>query len=800
MENAKTLLEALQEIRDPLTFWAFLSVVALFALYAFLRSTKFHGIWSSTLGSLLSAAQAFRLAKYFLLGAFILLILIVIAAATAPLILQKLRVETKKIEASVLSNKESIATRELFERALNTFREEKNYRQAREDFRSVRRRVTTDHSRDVVDGLITASFYGEGRHREGLSYICELYRVRPLDSIRYRFDIHAHIRRIAIEDGFNVAEDVAVEFATQCGRTDFSPVWAGIPLAKMEYLKKGATVFEEYFNLSWRDVEYLQGIIENYPIDAFLDHAHYFMLQFDKVIGTDSTIEDMAILAAVQLDPRIKLGYGPDYEEKYYKEALRRIFLMKYYIDKFPDSGRSGDVKSHLISMLLRSGSLSEGLDSALSDGRNVEQHIPDIIHGLRSSVKRFGLHETLQMSIKYGFFPIFLSHVHDGDLDVHAESVEHGFSEWYRVSGERSYMERHFDDIWDFFEFSDLRTVFSSFQSFGLIYAIEAKIDFLWKRYLDNVGFELLHTGDIQGALEEYKSQKMAIAKFGLSIPKLLIDRIYYLDGIIIADMQSDSEVHLEAAIRLRDMGAESLAVQRFEAIANDFEDPMVAQKALYLQGATLRRMKEYAAAKEVFGRLWSRFPDGHLADDSLAELGWYYLMVEFERDAAHEYFNRVLELYPGRNATDNALNWLGWSNLKAKNYSEALTYYLKLVETYTTSRLGARAKRTIEILEKVILTRRTELQLKDVVVSGNFVMFVMGEGLPFRFGDRIVEIDGYSVVDGRTLRVAIGSVREGYVDVTILRGVSRDRFRFRVPVEMVEVYDEYARVRRSM
>ena len=416
-----------------------------------------------------------------------------------------------------------------------------------------------------------------------------------------------------------MAEDTAVGFATNCKRPDFSPVWAGIPLAKMEYLKEGRTVFEEHYSLSQKDVHYLQNIIKHYPIDEFLDHAYYFLHDFEKVVGTDSIIGDVALLAAIQREDR-RVGrnnwdFGKEFEEPFSK----RFFLLKKFVDEYPHSSRYGAVRSDLISTLLVSGFLSEGLEVAFQDRDGVRRHVRDIVRGFAPSINRFGLDETLRVAKKYDFQAILLSHVHDDDLDEHVESAEHADADWPIVSEEHWYLSRNFDDIWGFLEGFDLRTALESFKSSGLIYTIGPKIDILWERYLEGRGVEILLSGDVRGALSEYIDQKSVMEEFGFAVPERLSENIDFLEGVAGAEAQNSDEIHLVGAIALRDFGATSVAVQRFESIASTSHDAVVAQKALYLAGATLRRMEQYRSAKDMFERLWLEFPSGHLADDAL-------------------------------------------------------------------------------------------------------------------------------------------------------------------------------------
>ena len=750
MEMVRALLEGLQDIEGPLTFWAFLSVVGLAALYFFLQSSKFHRLWSELLGRILLAEQAFRLVKYFLIGVFLLLVLIVIMAASAPLILEKMKIEPEVVQALTLASNETQESRKIFQDAMRVFKEDKDYRKSLELFRDVRAKLNSEKSRETVDGLITASYYGSGRHREGLYEICNLYKSRPQTSIRYRFDIHAHTRKIALRDGYYAAEGIATKFKTTCGRKDFSPVWAGIPLAKMEYLRHGSTVFEESFSLSNKDEEYLRKIIKHYPDDAFLDHAHYFLFQFDNVIGTNSIIEDVSIIASAQSKRN-----RPSAHQQY-------ISLLRRYLEKFPQSDRYSRIEYELTSSLLASGFLSAGLVLASRQERGVDQYISQISNGFTESVRKFGLPESLTLVKEYGVSGIF--------------------SSAWDESG-----------VWGFLSFHELRTVLDAFESVGFIHLLRPQFDDLWTKYCDVRGIQLIHSSGFRAALDLYTGQKSALSASDILVPALLETRVLDSRGLIRSNETNSSQASIKAAIYLRNFGAESLALDRFKAIADDYGNPAEAQKAMYLGGAMLRRMGDYKEARDFFYRLWESYPHSPLADDALAEVGWYHLIIRRDIDKAHNYFNEVLKTYSDSNAADNSLNWIAWSSLREGNYLEALERYVKLSTTYAGTRLGERGKKAIERLRTVVGSARIEQRLAAIRVDGNRIVGVDPGDTAVLYGDIITEVNGYSVTDESTLQSALSSVTEDTTKVKIVRGTNELELTFLFPVEEVTVYDPY-------
>ena len=59
-----------------------------------------------------------------------------------------------------------------------------------------------------IEGLTTASYFGSGRHLQGLRFICQQYKFRAHWSFRFRHAIHAHLRALTQKFGHDYARDV----------------------------------------------------------------------------------------------------------------------------------------------------------------------------------------------------------------------------------------------------------------------------------------------------------------------------------------------------------------------------------------------------------------------------------------------------------------------------------------------------------------------------------------------------------------------------------------------------------------
>ena len=419
-------------------------------------------------------------------------------------------------------------------------------------------------------------------------------------------------------------------------------------------------------------------------------------------------------------------------------------------------------------------GRLEEGLELASTREGNVAQYVHEIKHGFTSSIGRIGLDMSLQLLKTFDLQVAVLARSHNSQ-SAHVRS------------------DNHFHAVWNFLSFYEPRSALVSLRAANLLEIIQHEFDYLWKRFLDDRGLKWISAGNFEKAFEEYRGHKLAFEAVNIPIPELLHQRLANLEWVLIAEGEGDAQALLEVAIFLRDVGAREGALERFEAVSNNAGNPIVAQKALYLGAAMLRRMDDYAAAKSVFSQLWKKYPEGQLADDALAEIGWYHLIVRREREKAHEYFNKVVELYPERNAADNALNWIAWSNLVAGDYASAFNNYMKLTVDYGASRLGRRAVKTAQKLKELLKSVRTVKRVAGIRVFENMVYGVDSRDSDFERGDRIIKLNGYSVTDRYSLKRALDSVSTKYTDVVVLRGSLDLRLTLRALVEEAEVYDRY-------
>ena len=140
-----------------------------------------------------------------------------------------------------------------------------------------------EQDRDKLFALYNASNYAIGAHEEGLSAICREIQRGRRKAIAFLFDVHAHARKIALERGYSAAARVLGQHRRDCRSDVFSDVWTAIPLAKMEYLRRGIHVMDEGYVLPAKDKIILKRIAQQSTQDAYIEYAWYFLHAFDRV-------------------------------------------------------------------------------------------------------------------------------------------------------------------------------------------------------------------------------------------------------------------------------------------------------------------------------------------------------------------------------------------------------------------------------------------------------------------------------------------------------------------------------------
>ncbi len=309
------LLGLVAKISRDYAFSAFVVALMMLLFYLIVTNKGLIRITDRALNKKLSGTLLYRVLRLGILLTFCFSALVVILAFITPVI-------WKSTQNRAL---------ELVLKAEGTF--------ARKDFENARKMyerslVLTDPDTpdaDEIRGMISATYYENGLHIEGLEFICDQYRYKPTFDRSFLFNVHAHIRKISVTKGYAEAERIAKAMREKCDRPDFSEFWSHIPFGMMESLRVGTLRTEHDWVISPESQDRLTFLLDSkYTSDAntktdFYDNALYFLGRFDELIAhfPESPIRDMALLDA----SRFSVG-------------TRRIEYLRQFVKDYPKSLR----------------------------------------------------------------------------------------------------------------------------------------------------------------------------------------------------------------------------------------------------------------------------------------------------------------------------------------------------------------------------------------------------------------------------------------------------------------------------
>jgi outer membrane protein assembly factor BamD (BamD/ComL family) len=310
---------------------AFAVALLMVIFYGIVTNGKLIAVADRVLNKSLEATNLYKFIKLGIISVFAFSMTVVILAFVSPMI-------TKEIDNRTLK---------ILQEGRNDF-DHKDFSGARSKFKKYSALTSADDpNEDEVAGLITATFYAEKLHEEGLEFICENYRLRTKDDMRHMFAAHAHIRAIAISLGGKKAEEVAGRFRSQCKRIDFSKYWAHIPFGMMESLRTGRLRTEHGWEIEAESKARLKELLldeqrraatANVPL---ADYVLYFLDDFDYIIDNfkESRIRDSALFDAAK-----------------FSKGQKRIGYLVRLIEEYPRYPRIDDALAMVANELAISG------------------------------------------------------------------------------------------------------------------------------------------------------------------------------------------------------------------------------------------------------------------------------------------------------------------------------------------------------------------------------------------------------------------------------------------------------------
>ena len=198
--------------------------------------------------------------------------------------------------------------------------------------------------------------------------------------------------------------------------------------------------------------------------------------------------------------------------------------------------------------------------------------------------------------------------------------------------------------------------------------------------------------------------------------------------------------------------------------------------QKCTYLKSTTYKRLGKYSNQVKTLEKFIRQYPDSHLVDDALADIGVYYLTIRHEPDIANDYFMRVYNEYPDDNAADNALDWMRKYYEGQNEYKKALVYATIIAKKYYGNRISYGLESSLRtfyqsvygIIRHETLSGVVDLNDSNGVV--NVKVSTNNKENMILSGDKILSIGGIEIRDTETYKFVLSNIYKRKDVVTIV------------------------------
>lgn len=330
------LLSLLPKVPSEYALPAFCISLLTIAAYRTMTNKRVLALMDRSLNTRLKEHNLYKFIRLFIILIFVFCFATMIMAFASPLL-------------GKFAQNKGLA---LFIQATSEFKN-KNYTEARIGFSKSLELDPDQPNADQIRGLITATYYVENLHEEGLLFICDAYKHKLRTDRTFLFSVHAHLRAISLQKGAAYAEALAAKFRKICQRDDFSEFWAHIPFGMMESLRTAKLRTEHGWELlpqAKKRILELLGIKRREALSkrvANEDFALYFTDQFDELITEvrNSSFRDLALFDAAK-----------------FTKGEQRARYLKMFASEHANSARYEDGLMLLISTLAELGRRDEAL------------------------------------------------------------------------------------------------------------------------------------------------------------------------------------------------------------------------------------------------------------------------------------------------------------------------------------------------------------------------------------------------------------------------------------------------------
>jgi len=503
-----------------------------------------------------------------------------------------------------------------------------------------------NYIKEIKINYIVPILMSEDNYEDALRIVQSKY-IAEYKAGRFRFDTLYLERYLYINHNLEYAINLIDNLMNEFPDDDLSYVWFAITEKNFDDLySKGICLPLEYGSEQY---ELLQFLIDNYPNDPFIDHAYYFIGEYEKVISDfpNSSIYDRALYAKAYEAYKDAVGEG-----FYYYDMSKEIDTEKIdnttdyffeFLEKYPSSEFAEDAVEKLLTLYTAHYRVSRD-----------DHYYYDLINEIYNLPIQFVDYKNNLLD--YITYLVRREYIYcDSYIGLDSESIERlnasYLDEEYRTRiltglAHNAFNLDYFDEAVELFDIAD----YNYFNNWD-----KARVDTLFDLY------NVMGMGD--------KDSLFDVAEILRSNDEYELSIVYY---------------------------------EKLEAL--DLSDEELS-KVKMLKASSYREINDSENMLETYKYIVDNLNETNFADDALAEIGVYYLLYNMrDSEKARSIFRQVIEEYPDTNSVNNAYNWIAWSYLRDENYEAALIAYEELRDKFPLNRLGLNARLNIMKIEDIL------------------------------------------------------------------------------------------------
>lgn len=497
--------------------------------------------------------------------------------------------------------------------------------------------------REVKINYIVPILMHENNYLDALRIIYKKESVEEIDN-RFLFDTIYLMRYMYVNNDLETAVQIVDQLKEEYPSEDVSYVWFAVTPRQYGMLNDTGLVYppkeDGDRNKLWK------YLVDNYPEDGHIDYAYYFLGDYEKIISDYpySTLTEKALYA--RANELYRLIMSVVYLEK---DSLDRVDLAtcksyyETYLKAYPNSDYTFRAVSDIVS-LCRSMYFTYDEDSHYYDFINAI----DLMEFDGSSYNRMKTIDRILYSTRSSY--IASNHL---------------------------------------IELSDDAQAFLDDESFK-----ESTKGLVWSGLANNAFYK----GELELAEVYFANVKMQhLEKFDLF-------RLITLSELKPVLGKYDATSLFEKGEILRSNGEYFASVYIYNQLIELNISKEKLAKAYMLRASSSNKNRVYDEMLASYEYIVDNLAYTSFADDALAEIGTYYLLVEKDYEKSREIFRDVIERYSGTNAINNSYNWIAWSYLKEEDYENALQAYEELRDKFPTNRFGKNAVPNIKKIKELL------------------------------------------------------------------------------------------------